>query len=250
MRMNSKALKHNAYKYLDIVTVVFVVVLLLSNLVASIKITRVSVPSFEIFGMSTPEDLSFGAGLLIFPISYLMGDILTEVYGYARSRRVIWIGFTTLIISVLLANLFVLMPADPNWGLQDAYSKIFSMSIRVSAASMLAYFCGEFCNSFVVAKMKVFTEGKNLFARLIGSTIAGEFVDTLIFYPIAFFGLPEFPTWLLLEVMLLNYIVKVAWEILAFPMTQKIVTFLKKAEQEDYYDYDTDFNPFHLAKAK
>lgn len=219
-------------------------------MVASIKISRIAVPSIDFdlgfIQFTSPETISFGVGLLIFPISYLMGDILTEVYGYARSRRVIWTGFVFLIISVALANLFVIMPADPDWGLQDAYAKIFSMSFRVSLASMLAYFCGEFCNSYVVAKLKVLTKGKKLFYRLIGSTVAGEFVDTIIFYPIAFAGIAGFPPSLLIKVMIANYTVKVLWEVLAFPMTRRLVNYLKKAENEDYYDTKTDFSPFKV----
>lgn len=239
--------KRQGYKYLDIITVVFVLVLVLSNLVASIKVARIDLPEFEVFGWQSPKTFSFGAGLLIFPISYLMGDILTEVYGYARSRKVIWTGFIALIASAALANIFVAMPADPNWGLQDAYEQVFSLSWRVTLASFTAYFCGEFCNSYVVAKLKVLTKGKKLFYRLIGSTVVGEFVDTLIFYPIAFLGLTAFPTDLLIKVMIANYIVKVLWEVAAYPATRKLVTYLKRVENEDYFDKKTNFNPFKFA---
>lgn len=227
------------YKYLDIITVIFVTTLLLSILVAGIKVVRL-----ELFG----KDIVFAAGLLIFPVSYLLGDILTEVYGYARSRRVIWTGFITVLVSVILTNIFVQMPADPNWGLQDAYEKVFGLSLRVALASFTAYFCGEFVNSYVVAKLKVLTNGKNLFYRLIGSTIAGEFVDTLIFYPLAFAGIAGFPTDLLIKVMITNYIIKVLWEVFAYPGTKIIVRKLKALEHEDYYDKDTDFSPFAIFK--
>lgn len=235
--------EHKPYKYLDIITVIFVVTLLLSNLVTSIKVVRLDLP---VFGA-----ISFGAGILIFPISYLMGDILTEIYGYARTRRVIWTGFIAVIISTSLAQLFVWMPADPDWGLQDCYEKIFTASFRISLASITAYFCGEFTNSFVVAKMKVSTHGKGMFWRLIGSTVAGEFVDTLIFYPIAFLGNPAFPQGLIVKVMIANYCAKVLWELIAYPLfTKKLVNYLKRAEHEDYYDYETDFNPFHFDKSR
>lgn len=227
------------YKYLNAITVAFVVVILICNLIASIKITQIQLP---IFG----NKISFAAGLLFFPASYLIGDLLTEVYGYSKSRQVIWSGFISLLAANLIIKFLVALPPDPHWGLQEAYSQIFAIGFRVSLASMLAFFCGEFCNSFVIAKLKVFTKGKGQAFRIIGSTCVGEFVDTLIFYPLAFLGDPNFPPALILHIMFVNYCVKVLWECLAYPITRKIIVFLKRAEQEDYYDINTDFNPFHL----
>jgi len=229
-----------SYKYLNFITVTFVVILLLCNLIASIKITQIELPLIG--------KVSFAAGLLFFPISYLVGDLLTEVYGYAKSRQVIWSGFIALIISNIIIKILVALPPDPNWNLQSSYEAIFAVSFRVSLASMLAFFCGEFCNSFVLAKLKLITKGKYQALRLIGSTIAGELVDTIIFYPLAFWGDPNFPTDLILRIMLMNYIVKVSWEVIAYPLTKQIVKHLKATENEDYYDWDTDFSPFHLSE--
>ncbi len=240
-----------SYKYLDLITVVFVVVLLLANIVASVKVTRLEIALspylVDLLGLTFNSlPISFTTGLFFFPISYLAGDILTEVYGYDKSRRVIWTGFITLIIANIIIKLLVILPPDPHWELQPAYEQIFGLSMRVSFTSMLAYFCGEFVNSFTLAKLKILTKGKLIPVRLIGSTIAGEFVDTLIFYPIAFLGMPGFPLELIIKIMITNYLVKVGWEIVAYPLTQKLLVFLKRQENEDYYDYKTDFNPFHL----
>lgn len=225
--------RERSYKYIDIITVVFVVILLLSNLVASIKVTKIG-------------EVSFTAGLLFFPISYLVGDLLTEVYGYSKSRRVIWTGFISLLAANLITQFLVWLPADPSWTMQAAYEQVFGLSMRVSLASMLAYFCGEFVNSYVIAKLKILTKGKNQAARIIGSTACGELVDTLIFYPIAFIGQSSFPPELIIKIMITNYIVKVVWEIVIYPLTRQLIAFLKKAESEDYYDHKTNFSPFHL----
>jgi queuosine precursor transporter len=225
------------YKYLDIITVAFVVILLLSNLVASVKVSQI-----ELLGHS----LSFSSGLFFFPVSYLIGNILTEVYGYSRSRRVIWIGFISLFVANFITQILVALPPDPAWRLQEAYESIFGISLRVSFSSMLAYFCGEFINSFVIAKLKVLFDGKSMSLRIIGSTIAGEFVDTMIFYPLAFLGNPNFPPSLIIKIMITNYIVKVLWEIFAYPITKQIIGFLKSSESEDYYDRGTNFSPFEF----
>lgn len=219
------------YKYLDIATVIFVAVLLLSDLIAHNKIAQFN-------------GVSFGAGLIFFPVSYLLGDILTEVYGYSASRRVIWIGFSTLIISVLLIKLILLLPPAVSWHNQGAYETVFSNAPRTVLCSILAFWAGEFANSFTLAKMKLLTGGKYLWTRTIGSTIIGEGVDTLIFYPLAFGGLPSFSWELIFSIMIFNYTAKVLWEVFATPVTYKVVAFLKKQEQEDFYDYKTDFNPF------
>jgi uncharacterized integral membrane protein (TIGR00697 family) len=206
-------------------------------LVASIKVTQV-----DFFGFK----FSFTAGLLFFPVSYLIGDLLTEVYGYAKSRQVIWSGFAALLFANLVAQAMILLPPAPGWELQAAYEAVFGIGLQVSVASMIAFFCGEFCNSFVIAKLKILLKGKYQGIRIISSTMVGELVDTLIFYPVAFLGNPNFPPRLILEIMIVNYLIKVLWEIIAYPMTRKIIKTLKKQEQEDYYDYQTNFSPFHL----
>lgn len=204
-------------------------------MIASVKVSQI-----ELLG----HGLSFGAGLFFFPVSYLIGDLLTEVYGYSRSRRVIWIGFISLLVANFITQILVALPPDPAWKLQEAYESIFAISLRVSLSSMLAYFCGEFINSYVIAKLKVWTEGKTMSLRIIGSTAAGEFVDTIIFYPLAFLGNPNFPVSLIIKIMITNYIVKVLWEVLAYPITRQIIAFLKSSESEDYYDRKTNFSPF------
>ena len=224
------------YKYLGFISICFVVVLILTNLVGSVKVTRLCVGDFC---------FSTSPGLLLIPVSYLIGDILTEIYGYAESRKVIWTGFTALILSNLILQIFIALPPDPNWGLQEAYVQIFNLSLRISIASMVAFWCGEFVNSFVVAKMKIITQGKYLSARLILSTAAGELVDTLIIIPLAFLGNPDYPTALLLNIMASKYVIKVLWEIIAYPLfTVHMIKFLKKAEGVDVYDYQTNLSPF------
>ena len=221
------------YKYLDLATVAFVVALLLSNFAGNSKIAQVS-------------NLSFTAGVILFPLSYLIGDILTEVYGYSKSRRVIWIGFGALTISVLFIEFMISLPPAKGWPNQKAYELIFSNSYRVAAASMFAFWIGEFVNSFVLAKMKILTKGKYLWTRTIGSTIVGQAVDSIVFYPLAFCGLSSFPWHLIYSVMVTNFVLKVLWEVLATPITYLVVDFLKKHEHEDFYDDKTDFNPFSI----
>jgi uncharacterized integral membrane protein (TIGR00697 family) len=209
----------------------FVTVLLCSGIIGVTKVT-------EIWGVS------FGTAILFFPLSYLFGDILTEVYGYARSRRVIWSGFAALGFASFMSWSIRMLPAAPGWPHQQAYDIIFGQTPRIVAASLAAFWCGEFANSYVLARMKILTGGRFLWTRTIGSTIAGEAVDSLIFYPAAFWFV--WPPDLVLRVMVANYTIKVLWEVAATPVTYRIVAFLKKAEEEDYFDRDTDFNPFHL----
>ena len=227
-----------SYKYYDLILGAFVCVLLCSDLIGVQKVTTIN-----LFGLT---DFTFGAGVLFFPISYLFGDVLTEVYGYAHSRRVIWAGFAALIFASLMSFVVVNLPpaATMNAGQQEAIAQIFGNTPRIVAASLIAFFAGEFTNSFVLAKMKVWSDGRNLWLRFIGSTFAGEAVDTLIFYPIAFFGV--WSNEQLFAVMLANYLLKVGWEVLATPLTYVVVNFLKRRENEDYYDRDTNFNPFTL----
>jgi hypothetical protein len=219
------------YKYYDIVLGAFVTVYLCSNLIGPAKAVLF-------------HGFTFGAGVLFFPISYIFGDVLTEVYGYARARKVIWCGFGAMAFASLMATWIVAMPPAPDWPFQKDYEDIFGQTPRIVGASLCAFFAGEFVNSFTLAKMKILTNGKWLWTRVIGSTVAGEAMDSLIFYPLAFWG-----TWtphLVLEVMITNYSLKVLVEVVMMPVTYKVVGFLKRAEQEDYYDRDTNFTPFSI----
>jgi uncharacterized integral membrane protein (TIGR00697 family) len=185
------------------------------------------------------------AGVLFFPISYLFGDILTEVYGYARDRRVVWAGFGALVFASIMAATIVHLPPAAEWvDKQPAVETIFGNTPRIVLASMIAFWCGTFVNSYVLAKMKVWTQGRWLWTRTIGSTLAGEAVDSALFYVIAFAGLWSVD--LLVKVMLTQYVLKTSWEVLMTPVTYRVVAFLKRAENEDYYDRDTNFTPFSL----
>jgi uncharacterized integral membrane protein (TIGR00697 family) len=226
------------YRYYEFVMAAFVTVLVCSNLIGPAKIAQLELP---LVGAVT-----FGAGVLFFPISYVFGDVLTEVYGYARARRVIWCGFGALAFASLMASIVVALPPAPFWTHQAAYEVAFGSAWRIVAASMVAYFCGEFVNSFVLAKMKIATKGRWLWARTIGSTIFGEAVDSALFYPLAFYGSGIIPDDKLPLVMLAQFVTKVGVEIVFTPLTYKIVGALKKAENEDHYDTDTRFTPFTL----
>jgi uncharacterized integral membrane protein (TIGR00697 family) len=219
------------YRYYDLVMAAFVTVLLCANLIGPGKVAKIG-------------PLTFGAGVLFFPISYIFGDVLTEVYGYARARKVVWAGFAAEAFASLMAFVVVSFPPAPSWPHQAAYETVFGATWRIVLASLLAFWAGEFCNSYVLAKMKVFSGGRHLYQRTIGSTIAGEAVDSLIFYPTAFLGIWSHDQ--LLTVMATNYCIKVGWEVLATPITYKVVAWLKRVENEDYFDRDTDFNPFTL----
>jgi len=216
------------YKYLGAISVFFVSVLLISN-VASSKIVDL-------------KWLVFDGGTLLFPLSYIFGDILTEVYGYKKSRQIIWLGF---FMALLMSVIFIIvgkLPPAADWMNQDAYDKILGLTPRIVSASLIAYFFGEFSNSYILAKMKILTKGKWLWTRTIGSTLVGELVDSALFILIAFVGI--LPGSLLLTLIVSNYVFKTAVEILFTPVTYKVVGFLKKKEFEDYYDTDTNFNPF------
>jgi uncharacterized integral membrane protein (TIGR00697 family) len=223
------------YKYYDLIMAAFVCVLLCANLIGVSKVTQLT-----LFG----HTFAFGAGNLFFPLSYLFGDMLTEVYGYARSRKVVWAGFTALAFASFMSFVVVHMPAADGWQGQQVIEAAFGSTWRIALASLVGYFCGEFANSFTLAKLKVLTEGRMLWSRTIGSTVVGEACDTLVFYPLAFYG-----TWsneLLIAVMIANYCIKVMWEVIATPLTYVVVSALKRAEREDYYDRDTSFTPFSL----
>ncbi len=220
--------ENRSYKYLDYITGIFVAVLLISN-TASVKILNLGWFAFD-------------GGTILFPLAYIFGDILTEVYGYRRSRRVIWTGFFAIILMAVVYAIVGYLPAADGWEMQDAYMSILGIVPRIVLASIIAYFAGEFSNSYILAKMKIWTNGRWLWLRTIGSTIVGEGVDTALFVLIAFAG--TMPTSLLIAIIVSNYIFKVGVEVLFTPVTYAIVNFLKKREHEDYYDRDTNFNPF------
>jgi uncharacterized integral membrane protein (TIGR00697 family) len=224
-----------AYRYYDLIMAAFVCVLLCANLIGVSKVTEVS-----FFG----HDFAFGAGNLFFPLSYLFGDILTEVYGYARSRKVVWAGFSALLFASMMSFVVVNLPPAKGWQGQEVIEAAFGSTWRIAMASLVGYFFGEFMNSVTLAKMKVWTNGRLLAARTIGSTVVGEACDTIVFYPLAFYGV--WPDELLLAVMAANYVIKVSWEVVMTPVTYRVVHALKRAEHEDYFDRDTDFTPFSL----
>jgi hypothetical protein len=217
-----------SYKYLGTISVFFVSVLLISN-IASTKIIDL-------------KWFIFDGGTLLFPLSYIFGDILTEVYGYKKAKNVIWLGFFMALMMSLVFIVVGTLPAASGWNNQSAYDLILGVTPRIVIASLVAYAFGSFSNSFILAKMKILTKGRILWSRTIGSTIVGEFVDSIIFILIAFYGI--LPNSLLITLIISNYLFKTGIEILFTPLTYKVVSFLKKKESEDYYDTDTDFNPF------
>jgi queuosine precursor transporter len=230
--------EQRVYRYYDLVLAAFVTVLVCSNLIGPAKIATLDLPLVG--------NVVFGAGVLFFPISYIFGDVLTEVYGYGRDRRAIWVGFTALVFAAFMAAIVVALPPADFWKNQPAYEVAFGNAWRVVAASMIAYFCGSFVNAYVMAKMKVWQEGRNLWMRTIGSTIAGEAVDSTLFYPLAFYNTGIIPNEALPSVMLAQFITKTAVEALFTPVTYKVVGFLKRAENTDVYDRSTNFNPFKV----
>ena len=218
----------------------FVACLLCSDIIGVQKVSYIHLPFIG--------EYIYGAGVLFFPISYFFGDILTEVYGYKRSRRVIWAGFGALAFASVMSYIVTALPAARTMSPEQnsAVNMMFGQTWRIVLASLLAFWAGEFANSFVLAKMKVATNGRWLWTRTIGSTAVGEAVDSSIFYPLAFLG-----TWSneqVVAVMIGNYFLKVLWEAVSTPLTYLVVNFLKRAEHEDYFDRDTDFNPFSLEK--
>lgn len=229
--------ENRQYRYYDFVMAAYVCILLCSNLVGPAKETSIHVP---LIGTVT-----FLAGVLFFPVSYIFGDILTEVYGYARDRRVVWAGFGALAFASFMTAVVVhLPPSESSKAVQPAIEMIFGNTPRIVAASITAFLCGTFVNSYVLAKMKIWTRGRWLWTRLVGSTLCGELVDSAIFYFAAFYG--RMPGDHLVGLMFTQYLLKSGWEILIAPATYRIVAFLKRAEQEDFYDIGTDFTPFSL----
>jgi queuosine precursor transporter len=228
------------YKYYDLVVAGFVAVLLCSNLIGAGKTVSIELPG--------GSSVSFGAGNLFFPVSYIFGDVLTEVYGYARARRAIWCGFGALLFATLMSYLVVSLPADPdepfNRTLQPALEVVFGSTWRIALGSVLAFWLGDFVNSYILARMKVATEGKFLWARTIGSTVAGQLVDSLVFYPVAFLGIWTAST--LTKIIVFNWALKVMVEVVFTPLTYAVVNALKRVEREDFFDVDTKFTPFSL----
>ena len=241
-----------SYRYLDLITALFVTVLIISN-VASTKILTLGTLPLG----AAPFQLAFDGGTIIFPLAYIFGDILTEVYGYKRSRRVIWTGFACLALTALTLTVVQQMPPAPEWTrpdlglasagqMQNAYNAILGQTVRIVFGSLLAYCAGEFVNSYILAKLKVRTGGRWLWARTISSTLVGEGVDTVVFIFVAFLGV--LPNDLLWTIFISNYIFKVGVEVVFTPVTYQLVNLLKRAENEDYFDRDTNFNPLTLSE--
>jgi len=222
-----------SYKHLDAIATLFVTVLLISN------ITSTKIVSLGWF--------TFDGGTLIFPLSYIFGDILTEVYGYSRSRKVIWLGFFCAFLMALTFSLVGALPPAVDWKYQEAYNQILGVTPKIVIASLIAYWVGEFSNSFILAKLKILTRGKWLWTRTIGSTLVGQVLDTTIFILIAFFGF--FPNSMLWALIASNYLFKCGIEILFTPVTYWVTNWLKRQEQEDYYDTNTNFNPFRFSRS-
>jgi hypothetical protein len=235
-RIEGQAGARRQFRYYDLVMAGFVAILLLSNIIGASKPSFVTLPN--------GTEWSFGAGVLFFPISYIIGDVLTEVYGYAHARRVIWTGFAALIFMAFMAWVVVSLPPAKGWPGQEAYEFVFGNSWRIVLASMCAFWAGEFANSYVLARMKVWTGGKHLWSRTIGSTVVGQGLDSLIFYPLAFYGLAGWPPEQLMEVVVSQWLIKTGWEVLLTPATYFVVGWLKQREGVDVFDSDTDFSPF------
>jgi queuosine precursor transporter len=221
------------FKYYDFAMAAFVAILICSNLIGASK------PA-TLFGFT------FGAGILFFPLGYVLGDVLTEVYGYARARRVVWAGFGAALFMSFMAWIVLSLPPAEGWEGQAAYKAVFGNTPRIVIASVIAFWAGEFANAFVMARMKVWSKGKHLWMRTIGSTVVGEGIDSLIFYPLAFLGV--WPVWQVVTILLTNYALKVLWEVVLTPVTYRIVGFLKRAEGVDVFDDKTDFTPFTLKR--
>ncbi|MEW4449785.1 queuosine precursor transporter [Qipengyuania sp. JC766] len=256
-----------SFRYYDFVMAAFVAILLLSNIIGAAKLTFVEVPFWPDGWWPAPDGVFiYGAGILFFPLGYVIGDVLTEIYGFARARRVIWTGFAAMIFLAIMSFVVVGLPPFEGWTCsasetltmtgeanaaagtvcQQTYVSVFGSTWRIVLASITAFWAGEFVNSYVMAKMKVWTRGKALWTRTIGSTLVGQGVDSLIFYPVAFLGI--WSTEAVVTVMVTNWALKVAWEALLTPVTYWVVGTLKKREGVDIFDTQTDFSPFSTAR--
>jgi uncharacterized integral membrane protein (TIGR00697 family) len=234
--VEAEALAARPLRYFDFVMAAFVTILLLSNVLGAGKRAIIDLPLIGPW--------PFGAGILFFPLGYVLGDILTEVYGYARARRCIWAGFAAMLFMAFMSLVVVALPPAPGWTGQAAYESVFGQVPRIVFASITAFWAGEFANSFVLAKMKIWTNGRHLWTRTIGSTVVGQGIDSLIFYPLAFYGAPDWPLDAMLAVMASQFLLKVGWEALLTPATYAVVGWLKRREGIDVYDGATDFTPF------
>ncbi|WP_375428255.1 queuosine precursor transporter [uncultured Sphingomonas sp.] len=234
----ASAAEPRAFRHFDIVMAAFVAILLLSNVLGAGKVAQVTLPGVGPW--------PFGAGILFFPLSYIIGDVLTEVYGYARTRRVIWAGFAATGFMAGMSWVVVALPPAPGWTNQAAYETVFGQVPRIVAASMVAFWAGEFVNAYVLARMKVWTGGRHLWSRTIGSTVVGQGVDSLLFYPLAFWGAEGWTTRLVVTVLFTQWALKVGWEVLLTPVTYAVVGWLKREEGVDLFDKGTDFSPFRV----
>jgi uncharacterized integral membrane protein (TIGR00697 family) len=240
-KVEGQAGAQRTFRYFDFMMAAFVTILLLSNVIGAGKVAVVSLPWIGPW--------PFGAGVLFFPVSYVLGDVLTEVYGYAHARRCIWAGFAAMLFMAFMSWVVVALPPAADWGNQAAYEAVFGQVPRIVFASICAFWAGEFVNSYVLAKMKIWTQGKMLWTRTIGSTIFGEGVDSALFYPLAFLGAEGWTTRLVITVALTQWGIKTLWEAVLTPVTYAIVGFLKRREGVDVFDTDTDFSPFRIGKA-
>ncbi len=234
--VSARDLSREPFRYFDFVMAAFVAIILLSNVVGAGKVAQIWLPGIGYW--------PFGAGILFFPISYVIGDVLTEVYGYARARRVIWAGTMAVLFMAFMSFVVVALPPAPDWKNQAAYETIFGQVPRIVFASVCAFWAGEFVNSYVLARMKVWTGGKQLWTRTIGSTVAGQAVDSLLFYPLAFWGAEGWTNELVIKVLVTQWVLKVSWEVILTPLTYLVVNFLKRREGVDVFDEGTDFTPF------
>lgn len=230
---SASAVTGRHFRYYDFVMAAFVAILLLSNIIGAAKPAALTING---------EQWIFGAGILFFPLGYVIGDVLTEVYGYARARRVIWAGFGALLFMAFMSWVVVALPPAPGWEGQAAYESVFGQVWRIVLASITAFWAGEFVNSYVMARMKIWTGGKHLWSRTIGSTVVGQGIDSIIFYPLAFLGI--WSNTQVISVMITNWLLKVGWEVVLTPVTYAVVGWLKRKEGVDIFDEGTDFSPF------
>ncbi|WP_428835693.1 queuosine precursor transporter [Sphingomonas rustica] len=236
-RASAREIAGGQFRYYDFVMAAFVAILLLSNVIGAGKVAQIWLPLWNVYW-------PFGAGILFFPLSYVIGDVLTEVYGYARARRVIWAGTAAVLFMAFMSWVVVMLPPAPDWTNQAAYETIFGQVPRIVLASVCAFWAGEFVNSYVMARMKIWTGGRHLWSRTIGSTVVGQGVDSLIFYPLAFLGAVGWTNALVFKVLVTQWVLKVSWEVLLTPVTYLVVNWLKRREGVDVYDDGTDFTPF------
>lgn len=230
---SASAVTGRQFRYYDFVMAAFVAILLLSNIIGAAKPAALTIDG---------EQWIFGAGILFFPLGYVIGDVLTEVYGYARARRVIWVGFAALLFMAFMSWVVVALPPAPGWQGQAAYESVFGQVWRIVFASITAFWAGEFVNSYVMARMKIWTGGKHLWSRTIGSTVVGQGIDSIIFYPLAFLGI--WSNAQVISVMITNWLLKVGWEVVLTPVTYGVVGWLKRKEGVDIFDEGTNFSPF------